>query len=88
MDVSQDPKCTSEMPEAAARLRAATLLRRNSNIGIFLVNIAKFLRTAFSIEQLRWLLLECLDKICLDPKNLVRKLENHGNEDNIALGEL
>ena len=76
------------MPEAAARLRPATLLRRNSNLGIFLVNIAKFLRTAFSIEQLRWLLLECLNKICLDPKTLVRKLENHGNEDNIALGEL
>ena len=28
-------------------------------------NIAKFLRTAFYIERLRWLLLNVLEKVCL-----------------------
>ena len=28
-------------------------------------NIAKFLRTAFYIERLRWLLLDVLEKVCL-----------------------
>ena len=29
------------------------------------VNIAKFLRTAFYIEYLRWLLLNVFEKVCL-----------------------
>ena len=37
--------------------RPATLLKRNSNLRCFPVSIAKFLRTAFFIEHLRWLLL-------------------------------
>ena len=43
-------------------LSSATLLNRDSNTGILLlispVNIAKFLRTAFFIEHLWWLLLQ------------------------------
>ena len=36
----------------------ATLLKRDSNTDFFLWNIAKFLRTAFCIKQIWWLLLK------------------------------
>ena len=35
----------------------ATFLKRDSNAGVYLVSIVKFLRKAFLIEHLRWLLL-------------------------------
>ena len=37
-------------------IRPATLLKRDSNTGVFPVNDAKFSRTAFFIEHLQWLL--------------------------------
>ena len=40
----------------APGLTPATLLKRDSNTGVFPGNIAKCLRTAFLIEQLRWLI--------------------------------
>ena len=43
--------------------RPATLLKRDSN-RCFTVNIAKFLRTAFLIEHLRWLLLKYARIFC------------------------
>ena len=35
----------------------ATFLKRDSNAGVYLVSIVKFLRKAFLIEHLMWLLL-------------------------------
>ena len=40
--------------------RLANLLKGDSNTGFFLVKFAKFLRTPFFKEHLRWLLLICL----------------------------
>ena len=39
--------------------RLATLLKGYSSTGVFLVKFAKFLRTPFFTEHLRWLLLIC-----------------------------
>ena len=42
-------------------LRPATLLKRDCSKGVFLWILAKFLRTTFFIEHLRWLLLVIFD---------------------------
>ena len=49
--------CHSLFFNKVAGLRPATLLKRDSGTG-FPVNFAKFLRTPFLTEYLRWLLLE------------------------------
>ena len=48
--------CWTLFPIKLLAKRQATLLKRDSNAGIFLT-IAKFLRAAFFIEHLRWLFL-------------------------------
>ena len=47
-----------------AGLRPATLLKKRLWHRCFPVNFAKFLRTPFLTEHLRWLLLEFVDKVC------------------------
>ena len=47
----------------AAGLKACNLIKRRLEHRRFPVNIVKFLRTVFFIEDLRWLLLRC-DNIC------------------------
>ena len=42
--------------------RLSTLLKRDSNTGVFLWILRNFLRTAFFIEHLRWLLLNLVSK--------------------------
>ena len=43
----------------------ATLLKRDSNIGFFLWNLQKFLRTPFFTEHIHWLLLEIFQELSL-----------------------
>ena len=50
--------CQSLFLKKAAGLRPATLLKKRLWYRCFSVNFAKFLRTSFLTEHLRWLLLE------------------------------
>ena len=47
-------------------LRSATLLKKRLWCKCFPVNSAKFVRTLFFKEHLRWLLLDNLSEICID----------------------
>ena len=54
--------CWSPVLIKAERSRIATLLKKRLQHRCFLVNIAKFLRTPFFIEHLRWLLLKYISR--------------------------
>ena len=49
--------CTFNLRPVSTGFRPGTLLKRDSNTGVFLVNNAILLRTAFFMEHLPWLLL-------------------------------
>ena len=51
--------------------RSATLFQKKLHHSCFPVNITKFLRTAFCIQHLRWLLLKIVEKF-LRNSNLIR----------------
>ena len=55
-------QCQSLFFSKVASLRPATLLKKRLWHRSFTVNFAKFLRTPFFTEQLRWLLLKRLSK--------------------------
>ena len=56
--------CQSLFFNEVADFKPATLLKKGLWHRCFLVNFAKFLGTAFSIEHLRWLLLVFLNRFC------------------------
>ena len=56
--------CQSLFFNKAAGLRSLTFLKKETLAQIFPVNFAKFLRTAFIIEQLLWLLQKYLTLNC------------------------
>ena len=53
--------CPSLFPNTVAGLRTVALLKKRLRHRCFSVNFAKFVRTLFFIEHLRWLLLTALD---------------------------
>ena len=53
----------------------------------FPANIAKFLRTTFHIERLRWLLLNVLEKVCL-LTGFVFKILSHESRHKIPVKQL
>ena len=52
-----------EFREAVVRLKACNFMKQRLRQGCFPVNIAKFLRTAFFIEQFWWVLLNFLQNL-------------------------
>ena len=59
-------KSQEQLPEVLCKkgvLRPATLLKKRLWHKCFPVNFAKFLRTPFSVDHLRWLLLKYLKKV-------------------------
>ena len=61
LEISQNPQentCASLIFDKVAGLRSATLLKKRPWHRCFPVNFAKFLRTPFLTEHLRWLLLK------------------------------
>ena len=57
LEISQNSQKSRLFFNKVARLRPATLLKKSLWHRCFSVNFAKFLRTAFFAEHLRWLLL-------------------------------
>ena len=58
LQYSQENTCVGVPFKESCRFEARKSIKRRLQHRCFPVNIAKFLRTAFSIEQLLWLLLE------------------------------